>query len=29
MHGLGRYLALGDRVTVVLDGRAYAIAPEK
>lgn len=29
LPGLGRYLALGDRVTVVLDGRAYAIAPEK
>jgi len=26
---LGRYLALGDRVTVVLNGKAYAIAPGK
>jgi Ca-activated chloride channel family protein len=26
---IGRYLALGDRVTVVLDGKAYAIAPEQ
>jgi hypothetical protein len=24
---IGRYLALGDRVTVVLDGKAYAISP--
>ena len=26
---IGRYLALGDRVTVVLDGKAYAIVPEQ
>lgn len=26
---VGRYLALGDRVTVVLDGKAYAVAPEQ
>ena len=25
---LGRYLALGDRVTVVADGKAYAVAPD-
>ena len=25
---LGRYLALGDRVTVLVDGKAYAIAPD-
>jgi hypothetical protein len=24
---LGRYLALGDRVTVVVAGKAYAISP--
>jgi Ca-activated chloride channel family protein len=24
---IGRYLALGDRVTVMLDGKAYAVAP--
>ena len=24
---IGRYLALGDRVTVVVSGKAYAIAP--
>jgi Ca-activated chloride channel family protein len=25
---LGRYLALGDRVTVIADGKAYAVAPD-
>jgi Ca-activated chloride channel family protein len=25
---IGRYLALGDRVTVLLDGQAYAVAPD-
>jgi len=26
--GIGRYLALGDRVTVVFEGKAYVVTPD-